>query len=109
MARSGLKSDDPIAPVSYRRRGQREERVLLNRNQRVDRCRVQQGVVFVSAEKESAFTPVIKRQPQRTAESKTRVVLFKRQAGQSSGFIVRRVRIENIVAEKVEQPSAITI
>ena len=95
--------------VGDRWRRNREARILLNRHQRVDRCRVENRIVLVSGEKECFLASVVKRQSQWAAEREARVVFFQRKTRDAAGLVVGGVRIEPVVAEKIEDAAAILI
>src|ERR1051325_3600524 len=91
------------ARVSWR--GQGKQRVPINREQRVDRCRIKNRVELIRGEEMRAVYTAVERQLDWPAERKAGIVFFERRARQSQTLVVECVRVEDVVAiEIIEAP-----
>src|SRR5687768_436775 len=62
--------------VRHRRAGNRKQRVLLNRHERVDRCRIKLSVILVRRKEKCALASIVQGKTDRSAEGEAGIVLL---------------------------------
>src|SRR5882724_11227111 len=89
------------------RRRQREQWVPIEGHQRIDQRRIEERVVFISGEKESAILSANHvRNYDRATQSKSRIVLLQRQTLHPKCIVLPGIRVQCFIAKEIKSPAA---